>query len=78
LFALVHPQVGQDEVDRRDRRRNFTVHLLQERDELRLSLAAGRLSVNLARAGVEGREQVQRPATTIFVFGTGSNGRSEV
>src|SRR3954468_11263957 len=39
LLALVHPQVVQDDVNRRHRRGNLSFELLQECDELRLALS---------------------------------------
>ena len=66
LFSLVHAKVVEHDINDGDGRRDLEVQLLQEFDELLLSLAIGGVSVDFARARVERGEQIQ--GTTAIVL----------
>ena len=70
FLALVHAHIVQNDVNLRLRSRYFPVKLLQKRDQLLLPLPFGGHFVNLARAGVKCREQIQGSATAVLVFDT--------
>ena len=57
-----------DHVDRCDRCGDLVVQLVEERDELCLSLAFGGVSVDFSGAGVEPREQVQGPFAFVLML----------
>lgn len=70
LLALVHPEVVQDDVDLCLLRREFPVQLLQERDELHLTLSIRCPSVDFAGSCVESGEKVQRALSLVLMLNT--------
>ena len=68
LFPFVHAEIIEDHVDCRDRCGDLVVQLLQERDELFLSLAFGGQSVDFSSASVEPREQVQGSLALVLML----------
>jgi hypothetical protein len=68
MLAHVHPQLAQNAADRIHRRWNLSIHSLQERNGLRPRLYRGCQTIELYGSRVEGREQIQRAATAVFVL----------
>ena len=53
FFAFVHPQVVQNNMNRRLRRRNRSVKLFQKDDEFLLPLAFGSVAINFSRTRIK-------------------------
>lgn len=68
LLAMVGRDVVTDEVNRFDPRGDLRIEMLEEGDELLLTLAPVALPVNVAGSGVEGRQQIQGAVSTVFVL----------
>lgn len=68
LFAVMWPRIIANNMDRLDLQRELSVEILQERDEFSLPLTLVALTVDVARARVEGRKQIERPVAFVFVF----------
>src|SRR5690606_35557994 len=67
-LAAMNADIVGDQVDQRDRRRSLTVDLVEQLDELDLSLAGPQDSRHLAGPRVERGEQVQRALAYVLVL----------
>src|SRR5439155_8470415 len=68
FLAVMDRDVVGQQVDCGDRRGDGPVQLPEEGQILRLALAEEALAVDLARAGIEGCEELQRPLPPILVL----------
>src|SRR5512145_257647 len=70
LLAVMNADVVADDVDELDLRRRFLVDLLQEFDELDLSLSPTTDSEDLSGPGVERSKEIERTLALVFVLDT--------
>ena len=68
LFAVMGGHIVQNQVDGGDRRRDFHIQVFEEGNEFALPLAVMSSAIDLASAGVEGGEELQRAIALVFMF----------
>src|SRR5436305_5709684 len=76
LFAMMDTRIIEHKKDASNRGWKLLIELGEQRNELDLPLAHGRLSRDLACPGIKSRKQVQGPSTFVLMLYAGRQRRS--